>query len=321
MTDSIIGGGTGQDWERLVEAAYDRAANYYLRPEPRWRQVIDMYPVEQAMPGKSVTLTIHQAFASLATTPLSELVDVSASAATAPNRVVVTLEEFGFAAINTLYLNKLAFTKPDRELAELVGRHRDDSVDAIIRSVADTSTNTLSRAGGTMQTGADVDTIVAANTMDRHLATVPAKLLRRRSVVPKVGPMYLGMIHPDVSYDIQTEDSASAWRGPHVEGTDTAAIYNGDIGAYMSVQWIETPRVTVATNANAAPTDVYNSYVLGRGALVEASEFDPHIVIGPQVDHLRRFYPIGWYALFGHALYRPEAMEIVQTSSSISTLA
>lgn len=318
--DSIIGGGTGQDWARLVEAAYDRVANFYLRSEPRWRQLIDMHPVEQAMPGKSVTLTIHNAFANLSTTPLSELVDVDASAATAPTRVVVTLEEFGFAAINTLYLDKLSFTAPSRELATLVGRHRDDSVDAIIRSVADTSTNTLSRAGGTIATGADVDNIVAANTMNRLLATIPAKLLRRRSVMPKAGSMYLGMVHPDVSYDMQTEDSASAWRGPHVEGTDTQAIYTGDIGAFMGVQWIETPRVTVALNANGTPTDVYNTYVFGREALVEASEFDPHIVIGPQVDHLRRFFPIGWYALFGHALYRPEAMEIVQTSSSISTL-
>jgi N4-gp56 family major capsid protein len=316
---NLTGGATGATWDLLTETAFDRSVEYYLRDEPQWRQLIDKKPVDQAMPGDVVTLTLHNPFAALATTPLTENVDPDFVTAVAPTRVQVTINEWGNAALTTLRLRELAFTKPDREIAELIGRNMYDSVDAIIRSVADAGTNILWVNGGVMKTtgGTDVG-VTATDLLTRNPATAAVKLLQRQKVMPKQSGKYVAVIHPDTAFDLQAENSATAWNSPH-QYQDTANIYSGAVGDFQGARYIETTRTTIQTDG-AAGGKVYSTYFFGRQALVEAAVEDPHIVIGPQTDKFKRFFPIGWYALAGWSIYRPQALVQVRTCSSIATL-
>lgn len=320
MANAFTAGASGANWDLLVETAYDRAVDYYLRDQPQWRPLIDKRPERQAMPGDTVTLTIHNTALALATTPLTETVDPDAVAPAAPTRVQVVINEYGNASLATLRLNKLAFTNPDQELAELIGRNMYDTIDALIRAVADTSTNILRMNGGVMKTTGGTD--VAITTTDllvRNPATVGVKLLQRKKVMPKVGELYLSIVHPDAAYDLQAESSATSWNAPHTVGGDTANIYRGNIGDFQGSRYIQTTRTTI-TGTGAGGINVYSTYTFGRQALVEASVVDPHVVVGPQVDKLKRFFPLGWHAMAGWGLYRPEAMVITKTASSIGAL-
>lgn len=321
MANAFTGGASGAAWDLLTETAYDRAVDFYLRDEPQWRQLIDKRPVNQAMPGDVVTLTLHNQFAALATSALTETVDPDAIAAAAPTRVSVTLQEWGAAALTTLRLKELAFTRPDEEIAKLIGFHMYDSIDAIVRAVADASTNVLWVNGGEPKTSGGADASVATtDIMTRNPATIAVKLLERKKVMRKVDNKYLAVIHPDVAFDLQAENSATAWNAPHVYGTDTENIYSGVVGDFQGARYIETTRTTIDAAAGTGGKPVYSTYYFGQQALVEASVEDPHIVIGPQTDKLKRFFPIGWYALAGWSLYRPEALVKVRTSSSIAGL-
>ena len=63
---------------------------------------------------------------------------------------------------------------------------------------------------------------------------------------------------------------------------------------------------------------MYDSYVFGKEALAEAVAIEPHTVVnGAIVDPLDRKMSIGWYGLFGHSLFRPEALYKVQTASTV----
>jgi len=62
---------------------------------------------------------------------------------------------------------------------------------------------------------------------------------------------------------------------------------------------------------------VYRSYVFGQQALAEASAEEPHVVIGPVIDKLMRFRPIGWYGVLGWNRYREEALFRVESAASI----
>jgi N4-gp56 family major capsid protein len=64
---------------------------------------------------------------------------------------------------------------------------------------------------------------------------------------------------------------------------------------------------------------VYRTLVAGKQALAEAIAEEPHVVIGPVVDKLMRFRPIGWYGVLGFARYRDAALYRIETSSSISS--
>lgn len=324
MANAFTGGASGAAWDLLTETAYDRSVEYYLRDEPQWNQLVDKHPVAQAMPGDVVVLSIHNAFASLATTPLTETVDPDAVAAPAPTRVQVSIQEYGNASLYTLRLKELAFTQPVSELTELIGRNMYDSVDTIVKAVADAGTNILWLNGGILQTantatpGSDVQ-VITTDVLTRTPAVAAVKLLQRAKVMPKQAGKYVSVIHPDVAFDLQAENSATAWVAPHVYGTDTAAIYSGAVGDYQGARYVETTRTTTALTG-ASSGKVYSTYYFGQQALVSCEVESPHTVIGPQVDKLKRFFPIGWYAMAGWSIYRPQALVTVRTSSTLAKL-
>jgi hypothetical protein len=68
-----------------------------------------------------------------------------------------------------------------------------------------------------------------------------------------------------------------------------------------------------------ATTKVYRTIVAGKQALAEAVAEEPHVVIGPVVDKLMRFRPIGWYGVLGFKVYRQESLYRIATSSSIAS--
>jgi N4-gp56 family major capsid protein len=135
--------------------------------------------------------------------------------------------------------------------------------------------------------------------------------------------LYMGFIHPDVSYDLRKETGAASWRDPHVY-QDTAGIYNGEIGAFEGVRFIETPRAKIFADAGASSTvDVYCTHIMGRQALAKAHSASdgngsvPRIVRGPVVDTLARLQPIGWYWLGGYGRFREASLRRIESSSSL----
>lgn len=308
---------TGGTWDLIVETAFDRMVEYALRDVPMFRDVVDKHPQKQAMPGDVVVLTKHVDLA-LATSTLAETVDPDAIGATPPLRVSITLNEYGNTTLQTLRLRELSFTDPPMELAALIGRNMVDSIDRVVRNVLDTGTSLLTKEAGTLKTtGNAVNSIVATDKMTADVAATAVTLLRRRKVVPKSGDMYVAIIHPDVAYDVMREAAGNTWVNPH-QYVDTGNIYRGEIGSFMGAKYIQTTRGTIA--ANTVPVNVYTTYYLGQQALAEAGAVEPHVVVGPQIDKLKRFYPLGWHALLGWAIYRQEALQLVKTSSTLQAL-
>lgn len=320
MANAFTGGATGAAWDLLTETAYDRDVEFFLRDQPQWRQLIDKRPSRQAMPGDVVTLTLHNTALTASTSPLSETVDPDAVAMPAPSRVQVTIQEWGKSELHTLRLKNLAFTQPVAEITELLGRDMYDSIDSIVRSVADAGTNILwvNAAAPTTAGGSD-GAVATGDILTRAPATIAVKLLQRAKVMPKQAGKYVAVIHPDVAYDLQAENTATAWNAPHVYGTDTANIYSGVVGDFQGARYIETTRTT-QTATGTGNLSVYSTYYFGQQALVEVPVEEPHTVIGPQTDSLKRFFPMGWYAMAGWSIYRPQALVTVRTTSSIRSL-
>lgn len=308
---------TSATWEKVVETAFDRAVEYDLRDTPAFSDLADKRPERQAMPGDVVTLTLHNDLA-LATTPLSETVDPDAVGMPVPDRVSITINEYGNTSLHSLALRNLAFTEPEMEIATLIARNMIDSMDKVVRVVLDAGTNVLSLEGGTFKTsGNAVNSITTSDVFDADTAATAVTLLRRRKAVPRVGDLYAAVVHPDVAYDIMREAPGNSWVNPH-QYVDTANIYRGEIGTYLGAKYIQTTRGLTA--ANSTPINYYVSYYLGKQALAEAQVVDSHVVIGPQTDKLRRFWPIGWHHQGGWAIYRQEALQIVKTSSTVQGL-
>ena len=311
----------GTAYANLLVAGYDRALEFQLRSMPIFRQFVDKHPVDVTNPGPTVTLSLIQEFASLATTPLTETVDPDAVAPPAPVRVTVTLNEYGNADLQTLRVRDLAFAAVEPAIVNILGKNMVDSLDKLVQNVLDGATHIIGKNGGTVATEASgtpfaEGSVAAGDKFDSNLAADSVQLLRRRNAHGRDGDdTYVTLIHPDVAVDVMSD---TGWLAPH-QYVDVQNIYRGEIGQYRGSRFITTPRAKTATDGSAS-TKVYTSYVLGAQALVEAVVHEPGVVIGPQVDKLRRFFPIGWYAHAGWSIYRQEAIQLVRSSSSIAGL-
>jgi N4-gp56 family major capsid protein len=89
----------------------------------------------------------------------------------------------------------------------------------------------------------------------------------------------------------------------------------------FTVDVANSAAVTVSTVLTVTPvTRVFSTIVCGKQALAQAVAEEPHTVIGPVVDKLMRFRPMGWYGVLGFARYREEALYRLETGSSIAAL-
>jgi N4-gp56 family major capsid protein len=305
------------------QAAYDRLAYFALRSEMLFDQAADVQATNQAMPGSSVIFTIFADLAE-ATSTLAETTDIT-PVAMSDSQVTVTLAEYGNTINTTAKLRGTSFLDVDAAAANLIGYNAGDSIDKVVRDVLAGGTNVAYGGGGandpTGRTSVAADDIIEANDVRKQTAAL------RAANVATFNGYYMGYIHPDVSYDLRRETGNASWNAPHVN-VDTMNIYNGEIGTFESVRFIETPRAKVfadASNGTASTgtIDVYCTHIMGRQALAKAySQVDgngmvPKVVRGPVVDSLMRFNPIGWYWLGGYGRFREASLRRIESSSSI----
>lgn len=289
-----------------------------LRPELYFDGVADVQPTAQAMPGSSVVFTI-QADLAVASTTINESVDVDA-VALSDSQVTLTLAEYGNAVITTGKLRGTAFIDINPVVANVVGFNAGISVDTVARDVLKGGTNVRYAGQATSRnTVIPTDTLAADNVRRAYADLVGNN-------VATIGGLYASFIHPDVSYDLRRQTGAASWRDPHTY-SQPGEIWTGEIGEFEGFRFIVTPRGPVFADAGSSTTltDTYRTLFLGRQAFAKCYSTQdgngpyPKVVMGPVVDKLRRFPPIGWYWLGAYGIFRQAALRAVESASSIGT--
>jgi N4-gp56 family major capsid protein len=309
----------------IDQTAFDRIAYFALRSELLFDQAADVQPTAQSMPGSAVTFTIF-ADLSAATSTLNEVTDVT-PVALSDSQVTVTLAEYGNAVVTTAKLRGTSFLNVDTAAANIVGYNAGDSIDQVVREVLAGGTNVVYATGGSTTPSARTSIQPEDTLAGDDVRKVVAQL--RGANVATFNGSYLGYIHPDVSYDFRGANGAANWRDPHTY-VDTANIYNGEIGQWESVRFIETPRAKVFSNASdgsgsTGTVDAYCTHVMGRQALAKAysttdgNGANPKIVRGNVTDILMRLQPLGWYWLGGYGRFREASLRRIESASSIGT--
>lgn len=316
FTDITSGSSLGVN---LVQQAFDRLVEFALRSQPQYRAVVDKRPAQQAMPGSSVVFNIYEDL-SPSTATLTETVDPDAVAIPTTSPVTVTLNEYGNAALVTRKLRLLSLSDVDPGIADIIAFNMLDSIDELVRDTALGGTNVVRVNGGSVEinsgtTGAITGTDIMESAVGRSAVAV----LRNQKALPRADNLYVGYMNPDVSFDLRSETGTSqaTWRTPH-EYSAAGNIWGGVVGEYEGILWVETPR-TFSDTDGATSTRVQRSLVFGRQAIAEAVAEEPGVRIGPVVDKLMRFRPIGWYGLLGWNVYRDEAIVRLETATSINT--
>ena len=301
-------------------AAFQQLAYFAFRSQPMYEMIADVRSTAQTHNGASVQFNIYDNMAQ-ATSALTETSDVTA-VALGDSTVVVTLAEYGNAVITTAKLRGTSFLNVDADAANIIGYNMVDSVDKLVSNVANAGTNVIYSTGSGALPTSRV-TIADANTIDTATARQAVAELRGASAPGFENGNYVGLIHPDVSYDLRALTAVTDVIQFQIR-QEGAAVRNGSIGVFGGIEWIENPRAPILDDAGAtSTTNVYQTLVAGRQALAKAFSRapgfgeDPSVVFGPVTDTLRRFHPVGWYHLVGHAIFRQAALQRIESSSSI----
>jgi N4-gp56 family major capsid protein len=293
----------------LVKTAYDRYVEFALRSQPLVRSIADKHPVQQAMPGSSVVLSLYSDMTPVSAA-LSETVDPDAVAIANPTQVTVTPLEYGNVTKTTRLAELFAFSEIDPAVLNQVAWNMVDSLEGLALNTLRQGTNVL-YGGARSSTG----TLTNTDLLTAHNVRQVVAKLRGANVIPRRDSLYWCGIHPDVSVDLRETVGSGGWRFPHEYGANQN-IWNGEVGAFEGAYFVESNRMYVATDG-ATSAKVHRTLFAGQQALAEAVVQEPHLVIGPVLDKLNRFKHVGWTGTLGWAVYRQAALYRFETGTSL----
>ena len=295
--------------------AFEQMAYFALRSNPLYEMIADVRSTAQTHNGASVTFDIYDNMAA-ATGALTEATDVT-PVALGDSTAVVTLVEYGNAVETTAKLRGTSFLNVDADAANVIGYNMVDSLDQVVAAVAAGGTNDILPTGR-----AATVNIVAGDTITADQTRTAAAKLRDKSAPGFENGNYVGMIHPNVAFDLRSQTAVTDVIAYQIR-QDGQAVRNGSIGTWGGVEFIENPRAHIQTGAGAGAIDVYDTVIAGRQALAKAFSRapgfgeQPQIVYGPTTDYLRRFVSVGWYHLCGYGRFREDCLQRVESSSSL----
>jgi N4-gp56 family major capsid protein len=304
-------------------AAFDRGYYYALRPQLMFDRCADVMPTEQTHPGTSVIFNIMNDLA-VATTPLTELADITAVAQSDSN-VTVTLNEYGNGTTISAKLRGTAYLDEVRRASNTVGFNAGKTQDTLARDPLLAGTNVDFSGAATSRV-----TLTAATVLLADEVRVARTKMIDGNVVPFDDGYYKAFIASLVAYDLRKETGAAAWRDPHVQNsTRTDDIWRGSIGPFEGFDFIETSRLSAAelpsgfVNGGAGGTvDAYPTIFLGREALAKiwssltsAPLAQPNMA--PVTDLGMRFRGVAWTWLGGYGRFREASLFRWESASSI----
>ena len=131
----------------------------------------------------------------------------------------------------------------------------------------------------------------------------------------------MGIIHPDVAYDLVNDDKWEAVKAY----SDPEDWYAGEIGRIAGVRFVETSEAKVFTGAGAGGRDVYSTLVMGEDAygVTEVSGGGlEHIVkqLGSagSGDPLNQRATVGWKTTLAAERLVEEYMVRIETTSTFT---
>ena len=245
----------------LSKAAYEMLAYYALRPELYYDSLVEVQSTNATNRGTSITFTIASDLAE-ASTALTETSDIT-PVAMADSYVTVTPLEYGNAVQLTSKLGATAFMEVNPIAANVVGWNAGISTDAIARTAAGSGTN-VAYSSGTTRAGLAKTNTLSGNDVRKAVASL------RKNNVATFNGMYKGLIHPDASYDFRGATGGTNWSDPHVY-SDPSGIYNGVIGNFQGVQFMETPRAPFFSDGGTNTFTISTIAVAGNVATLTTS--------------------------------------------------
>lgn len=202
------------------------------------------------------------------------------------------------------------------QATELIGSQAGRVLDQVTREVINAGTNVQYAEG-------QVDSRAALTK--EHKLTVDAVRRAVRALknmnAPKFNGYYWGILHPDVAYDIMSDEK---WVNVKTY-SDPEGIYEGELGKIEGVRFVEATEAKKFEGAGSGGIDVYSTLIGGANAygVTEITggglqHIAKQLGSGGSADPLNQRATVGWKATKTAEILVDEYMVRIETGSTFS---
>ena len=191
-----------------------------------------------------------------ATTPLTEGTTPEGSSLSV-TAVTAKVNQYGdFVAIS----DKLDLAGIDpvlTESAQVLGEAAALTVDSIVRDEIVNGTNVVYAGGKTSNSALTAEDVLTGNDVKKAVRT-----LRKADAKPASGEYYIGIIDPDVAFDLMNDplwQDVSKYNGGE-------KIMKGEVGKLHGVKFVTTTNTKVAKGGSGSSVDVHSVIIIGKDA-------------------------------------------------------
>lgn len=245
---------TGNDLSPEIKEYYSD----YLIDLAEAKLVHDQFGQNRPIPqghGKTIEFRKFNQLAKITTalvegvTPEGQALDSSALEA--------TVAQYGGYVIITDVLDLTAIDDVKTEATKLIGSQAGRSLDTVTREVLNGGTNVQYHEGERANRAA----ITADDTLTVKAIQAAVRTLKRQNA-EKIDGSYVGIIHPDVSYDLMNDPAWVEWQ----KYTTPEKMYEGEIGRIAGVRFVETTEAKIFEKAGASNMDIYSTLIIADNA-------------------------------------------------------
>jgi len=216
-------------------------------------------------------------------TPNGQALDVTA--------LTATVSQYGGFVKVTDMLELTAIDPIIVETTALIASQAGRSLDTVTREVLAGGTS-VRYANGKASRAAVAKTDVLT-VLDIRKAVADLE----RQNTPKINGSYIGIIHPDVAFDLMSDSEWVDWQ----KYTSPEHMYNNEIGRIANVRFVQTTEAKIFEGAGASSADVYATMIIGQGAygVTEISGGGLETIIKSKAEAggpLNQYSTIGWKA-------------------------
>lgn len=171
--------------------------------------------------------------------------------------LTATVKQYGGYVIITDMLDLTAIDNIKTEATQLIGSQAGRSLDTVVREVLNGGTNVQyhegERANRAAITAADLLTVKAVRAAVRTL---------KRQNAETIDGSYVGIIHPDVAFDLMSDDAWVEWH----KYTDNESMFTNEIGKIANVRFVETTEAKIFSKAGTGSMDIYSTLIIAKNA-------------------------------------------------------
>ena len=185
---------------------------------------------------------------------LSEGADPTARSSKA-RRISASIAEYGNLIKNSVLFMDTAIGGTKEQIMADLAKDAAETLDNVVRDVAVANGTVLFAAAATHRS--DIVSASSATIKDIRRAV---RLLRLSSVPTFPGNEYVGLCHPDIAYDLETD---SDWKYLSQYRDTVKYDIEGEIGKIYGVRFKLAPTIPILQNSGSANVNVYRTLIFG----------------------------------------------------------